>query len=191
MRTKYISKICKCKRFANKVPRLPVYDLDLGIKTKLKHYLAFSVDKPIYVFGFDIFGTTTRKELEIEYGIMRPDICNEDNQKIFLQKCKVFKEMDGHRKHITLKFDSPVKVEKFVKYIIYANVDFYLPYRGIDGQSTVLTNDVRFTFTDFIDSSLSNVREGNFPTIYFKPTKLDNTFLVELDAIGRIVKSKF
>lgn len=189
MRTKLISSICKCDRFCSKVPRLPIYDLEKGIKTDRKHYLSFSVDKPVYIFGFDIYGTMTRKELNIEYGIMRPDYCDELNQHIVLQNCKVVKVMDGKRRHIRLKFDMPIKAKKFVKYVIYANVDFYLPYRGTDGQREVVANDIRFKFSDFDDKSLSNVREGNFPTIYFKPAKLDNSFLVKLNVLGNIVKT--
>lgn len=188
MRTKLVSSMCKCDRFGSKIPRLPIYDLDKGIKTDRKHYLAFSVDRPIYIYGFDVYGTMTRKELQIEYGIMRPDFCDEYNQHIVLQDCKTVKQMDGKRKHFRLKFNSPIKLKKFVKYIIYTNIDFYLPYRGIDGQKQVVSNNVRFTFSDFDDRSLTNVHEGNFPSIYFKPANLDNSFLVELSPIGTIIK---
>lgn len=188
MRTKLVSNMCKCDRFGSKIPRLPIYDPEKGIKTDRKHYLAFSVNKAVYIYGFDVYGTMTRKELEIEYGIMRPDFCDEFNQQIVLQKCKTVKCMDGKRKHIRLKFDSPIKVKKFVRYILYANIDFYLPYRGVDGQTEIISNDIRFKFSNFDDRSLSTVREGNFPTIYFKPAKLDNSFLVELSPIGTIIK---
>lgn len=188
MRTKLVSNMCKCDRFGSKIPRLPIYDLEKGIKTSRKHYLAFSVDKPVYIFGFDVYGTTTRKELRIEYGIMRPDFCDEYNQHIEIQSCNAVTRMDGKRKHIRLKFDSPIKVKKFVKYVLFANIDFYLPYRGVDGKTEVNSNNVRFKFSDFHDQSLTNVREGNFPSIYFKPAKLDNSFLVELSPIGTIIK---
>lgn len=180
--------MCKCNRFGSKIPRLPIYDLDKGIKTDRKHYLSFSVDKPVYIYGFDVYGTMTRKELQIEYGLMRPDFCDEFNQQIALQNCKTVKCMDGNRKHIRLKFHSPIKLKKFVRYVMFANIDFYLPYRGVDGKMEIIANDVRFKFSNFHDSSLTNVQEGNFPTIYFKPAKLDNSFLVELSPIGTIIK---
>ena len=140
--------------------------------------LQFSVDKPIFVAGFGLYGSHDK-----EYSI---DLMLKHNGVVLRQKgCDIAHLNDDSKtKTVPVLFDKPLRIAPNTRYTVTLvmmptppeNLIFVMPsapggfhyYTGVSGPSLITHGDLNFSFTNSdIDGNRTTVEKGQIPEILF------------------------